>query len=437
MGEKVVIMGAAGKDFHVFNTVFRGRDDVQVVAFTATQIPGIDGRRYPPELAGPGYPDGIPILPEDDLADIIASKGVERVVFAYSDVRYTYVSERRQLVEEAGAVFETAPVEPTMLPSTKPVIAICAVRTGVGKSQTTRHVSRILRNMGKKVVAVRHPMPYGDLTKQRVQRFAALEDLEANDCTIEEMEEYEPHIRNGCVVYAGVDYEAILRSAEKEADVILWDGGNNDTPFFKPTIHITLVDPLRPGHELTYYPGRENLERADVILFNKMDSAKAEDVETVRANVIAANPNAQIVYANSPCTVADPSIIKGKRVLIVEDGPTLTHGEMKYGAGVVAAKQHGAAEIVDPRPWIVGEMAETFEHYPDIGAVLPAMGYGDAQMADLAATIDRCDCDSVVIGTPIDLGRVIKITKPNTRVTYELEVISKPNLADIIRAALG
>ncbi|MBT3220686.1 MAG: GTPase [Proteobacteria bacterium] len=437
MVEKVVIMGAAGKDFHVFNTVFRGKDDVEVVAFTATQNPGIAGRRYPPELAGPGYPDGIPILPEEELVDIIASKKVDRVVFSYSDVRYTYVGERRQLVEEAGAVFETAPVEPTMLPSSKPVVAICAVRTGVGKSQTTRRVSRILRDMGLKVVACRHPMPYGDLTKQRLQRFATLEDLEKHDCTIEEMEEYEPHIRNGCVVYAGVDYEAILRSAEKEADVILWDGGNNDTPFFKPTVHITLVDPLRPGHELTYYPGRENLERADVILFNKMDSAKAEDVETVKANVIAANPEATIVYANSPCTVDDPSIIEGKRVLVVEDGPTLTHGEMKYGAGVVAAKQHNAAEIVDPRPWVVGEMAETFEHYPDIGHVLPAMGYGDGQMADLASTIDRCDCEAVVIGTPIDLGRIIKINKPNTRVTYELEEISKPDLTDILGAAIG
>ncbi len=431
MSKAVIIMGAAGKDFHVFNTVYRGRTDVRIVAFTAAQIPGIDDRRYPAELAGEGYPEGISIEPEDNLEQLIAAHNVDEVVFSYSDVSYDYVDVQRKRVEGAGAKFSTAPTQPTMLPSTKPIIAICAVRTGVGKSQTTRRVTQILRDMGKKVICVRHPMPYGDLVAQRVQRFATLEDLEKHDCTIEEMEEYEPHIRNGSVVYAGVDYEAILRQAETEADVILWDGGNNDTPFFKPDLHITLVDPLRPGHELSYYPGLENLRLADVVLFNKMDSADDADVATVLANVKAENAEATVIYANSPVTVEDPTIIANKRVLVVEDGPTLTHGGMKYGAGIVAARAHNA-ELVDPRPFTVGSITTTFEHYPDIGTLLPAMGYGDEQMADLAKTIDNCECDAVIVGTPIDLSRVIEISKPYTRVTYDLEETSTPGLAQLI-----
>jgi len=430
--EKVLIMGAAGKDFHVFNTVYRGRDDAHVVAFTATQIPGIEGRRYPPELAGPGYPDGIPIEPEDDLEALIARHGIDRVVFAYSDVSYEYVERQRKRAEGAGAAFETAPTDRVMLRSSRPVIAVCAVRTGCGKSQTTRRVAAILNAMGKKGVAIRHPMPYGDLAKQRVQRFATIEDLAAHDCTIEEMEEYEPHIRAGFVVYAGVDYEAILRDAEKEADVILWDGGNNDVSFYKPDLYVTLVDPHRAGHEVDYYPGRENLELADVVLFNKMDSADPAQVKVVEGNVKTHNPDATVVYANSPVTVDDPSVIAGKRVLVVEDGPTLTHGGMTYGAGTIAAKKHGAAEIVDPRPFLVGSLKETFAAYPEIGVLLPAMGYGGPQVRDLQATIDACDCDGVVIGTPIDLARVVDIAKPHTRVTYELEETSSPGLEEAI-----
>jgi len=436
--KNVVIMGAAGKDFHVFNTVYRGRREKgHVVAFTATQIPGIEGRCYPASLAGSGYPEGIPIEPEEELPALIRARSVDHVVFAYSDVSYDYVAEKRRLVEEAGASFETAPTNAVMLESTKPVIAVCAVRTGCGKSQTTRHVARVLASLGKRGVAVRHPMPYGDLARQRLQRFATVADLRAQDCTIEEMEEYEPHIQNGFVVYAGVDYEAILREAEKEADVILWDGGNNDIPFFRPALHITLVDPHRPGHELSYYPGRENLEMADVVLFNKMDSAEASGVATVEANVAKHNPRAKRVYAKSPIRVEHPEIVEGARVLVVEDGPTLTHGGMKFGAGTLAARQHRAAKIVDPRPYLVGSLRETFEHYPGIGTLLPAMGYGADQMADLAATIDACDCDAVVIGTPIDLARVITISKPHTRVTYELEVTSKPDLETILRERLA
>ncbi len=433
---RVLIMGAAGKDFHVFNTVYRGhKDEHEVVAFTATQIPGIDDRKYPAVLAGEGYPQGIDILDEADLVDIIEERQVEHVVFAYSDVSYDYVDAKRKLVEAAGASFAVAPVHEQMIPSTKPVIAVCAVRTGCGKSQTTRHVVKVLQAMGKKVASIRHPMPYGDLAKQAVQRYGELADLEKHECTIEEMEEYEPHIRAGSIVYAGVDYEAILRQAEQEADVILWDGGNNDTPFYKPDLHITIVDPHRPGHELSYYPGKENLELADVVLFNKMDSVQnPEDVKVVEANVAAANPKATVVYADSPCTVAEPELIKGKRVLVVEDGPTLTHGGMKYGAGIVAANNVGVSELVDPRPWTVGEIAETFQKYPEIGTLLPAMGYSDQQIKDLEATIAATECDAVVIGTPIDLGRIVKIDKPHTRVTYELAVTSSPSLEDIIKA---
>jgi len=417
----VLIMGAAGKDFHVFNTCYRGRNGASVVAFTATQIPNIDDRRYPPELAGEAYPEGIPIHPEEELEDLIRDKQVEEVVFAYSDVDEGYLTDRAKRVEAAGARFSRFDVDSTMIESSKPVIAVCAVRTGCGKSQTSRWVVDRLREKGLRTIVIRHPMPYGDLAKQRVQRFATLEDLVEHDCTIEEMEEYEPHIRNGAVVYAGVDYGAILAEAEKEADVILWDGGNNDTPFYKPDLWITLADPHRPGHELSYFPGRTNFERADVILINKCNTADEEAIAAIEANAAKLNPGALVVRADSPVTVEDPSAIRGKRALVVEDGPTLTHGEMKYGAGIVAARDCGAAEIVDPRPWAQGEIAATFAKYPDIGTLLPAMGYGERQMADLAATIDAVDCDVVVIGTPIDLARVVEISKPSVRVTYELK----------------
>jgi predicted GTPase len=437
MTARALIMGAAGKDFHVFNTVYRDDDTVEVVAFTATQIPGIDERRYPAELAGPRYPTGIPIEPEESLETLIREHDVDVVIFAYSDVRYQYVDEKRAIVEAAGARFETAPTKATMIPSSKPVVAVCAVRTGCGKSQTSRYVASLLQGMGKRVGIVRHPMPYGDLTKQRVQRFATLEDLIAHDCTIEEMEEYEPHIKNGMVVWAGVDYEAILRQAEQEADVILWDGGNNDTPFYKPDLHITLVDPHRPGHEISYYPGRENLEMADVILVSKMDTADPDNVQLVEQSVRHHNPDAQVIYADSPVTAADPSIIEGARILAVEDGPTLTHGEMPYGAAVIAAQQHGASAIVDPRPWVIGSLVQTFEQYPNIGSLLPAMGYGEAQVRDLQETINACECDAVVIGTPIDLARIVTIDKPHTRVTYEMQQTGGPPLADILREAVG
>ena len=437
MTRKVLIMGAAGKDFHVFNTVYRGRTDVKVLCFTATQIPGIDGRKYPAELAGPGYPDGIPIESEDDLVTLIERLGIDDVVFAYSDVSYEYVEGKRKLVEATGAAFSESPVDPCMLASTKPVIAICAVRTGSGKSQTTRKVAKILKDMGKRVAAVRHPMPYGNLVAQKVQRFASIDDLKKHECTIEEMEEYEPHIAAGTIIYAGVDYEAILREAEKEADVILWDGGNNDIPFYRPDLWITVVDPHRPGHEKSYYPGRVNAERADVIVFNKMDSAKPEGVRTVEGNLKELNPNATLIYANSPVVADDPSVIEGKRVLVIEDGPTLTHGGMKYGAGVIAAQKYGAAEIVDPRPFVVGEIADTFVKYPEIGEILPAMGYGDKQMADLQATIAKSDVDAVIIGTPIDLSRVIRIDKPKTRITYELDDYSDPSLGRVVADVLA
>ena len=421
MAKKILIMGAAGKDFHVFNTCYRDREEFEIVAFTATQIPNIEDRLYPPSLAGKLYPEGIPIRPEEDLVTLIKEKSVEEVIFAYSDVSYDYVAGKEKIVNDAGATFKTFDVDLTMIPSKRPVIAICAVRTGCGKSQTTRYVMRILKELGKTCVAIRHPMPYGDLAKQAVQRFGELGDLEKHECTIEEIEEYEPHIKSGSVVYAGVDYGAILAEAEKEADVVLWDGGNNDTSFYKADLYLTIADPLRPGHELTHFPGDENFKRAHAIIINKMDSAKPEDVETILENKKTLNPDAVTIKCNSPVTVTDPDMIKGKRVLVVEDGPTLTHGGMKIGAGTVAAKQHGAAEIVDPRPYVVGEMAETFEIYPEIGVVLPAMGYSDQQCADLEETIRRCECDSVIIGTPIDLGRIIKIDKPSTRVTYELE----------------
>jgi len=430
--KKVIIMGAAGRDFHNFNTNFRDNSDYEVVAFTATQIPDIEGRVYPPELAGTLYPNGIPIADESELESLIEKHGVNEVVFSYSDVPYNYVMNRSSIVNNAGASFRLMGLSETWIESTKPVVAICAVRTGCGKSQTTRRVAEILIGRGKKVVAIRHPMPYGDLVKQRVQRFATLEDLDLHECTIEEREEYEPHIMSGVIVYAGVDYEAILREAEKEADVILWDGGNNDFAFYKPDIYITVLDPHRAGHETSYYPGEVNLRAADVLVINKVDSAEAADVEALIKTAQEINPGATIIKADSALTVEDPSLIKDKKVLVVEDGPTLTHGEMKYGAGVVAAQRFGVSEMVDPRPYVVGKLADTFKKYPDIGILLPAQGYGDQQVKDLEATINATPCDAVVIGTPIDLRRVCSIDKPSTRVMYDLKEIGDTNLEDVL-----
>ena len=429
---RVVIMGAAGRDFHNFNVYFRDNPTYEVVAFTATQIPNIEGRRYPPELAGKLYPDGIPVYPEAELATLIREREVDQVVFSYSDVPHEYVMHRGSLVVAAGADFRLMGSRATMLQSSKPVIAVCAVRTGCGKSQTTRYVSDLLQEMGKKVVVVRHPMPYGDLAAQRVQRFASYADLDRYKCTIEEREEYEPHLDRGLVVYAGVDYEQILRQAEAEADIILWDGGNNDLPFFRPDLHIVVADPLRAGHELRYYPGEANLRLADVVIINKVDTAGPEGIATVRENIYAVNPQATVIEAASPIFVDDPDAIRGKRVLVVEDGPTLTHGEMPYGAGVVAARRFGAAELVDPRPYAVGSIAATFQKYPHIGHLLPAMGYGDEQVRELEETINTAECDLVLTATPIDLRRVLDVRHPMDRVRYELQVIGQPNLADIL-----
>jgi len=429
-------MGAAGRDFHDFNVYWKNRDDVEVVGFTATQIPNIEGRVYPPELSGSRYPDGIQIHPEDDLEKLIKEHNVDVVTLAYSDLPHAFVMHQGARVNAAGADFCLLSPEHTMIPSNKPVIAVCAVRTGCGKSQTSRRVSQILKDMGKKVAVIRHPMPYGDLTKQICQRFATLEDMDTHQCTIEEREEYEPHVRAGSVVFAGIDYEEILRQAEKEADVILWDGGNNDTPFYKPDLHITVVDPHRPGHELRYYPGETNLRMADVIVVNKVQTAEPENVQTVLANIKTANPGALVVQANSPVTVADSDGIKGKRVLVIEDGPTLTHGEMPYGAGHVAARQFGAAEIVDPRPFAQGSIKATFEKYDHVTDVLPAMGYSDTQVAELEATIDATPCDLVLVATPIDLGRILKINKPATRVLYELDELDKSLLPNAIAKAV-
>jgi len=433
MKKKVVIMGAAGRDFHNFNVFFRDNPEYEVVAFTATQIPNIEGRRYPPELAGKLYPDGIPILPEEELTSIIKEKKVDIVVFSYSDISHNHVMHKASEAMAAGADFWLLGPESTMLRSEKPVVAVCAVRTGCGKSQTTRKVSDVLRKMGKKVVVIRHPMPYGDLVKQKVQRFATFDDLDKYECTIEEREEYEPHLRRGNIVYAGVDYGAILREAEKEADVILWDGGNNDFPFYKPDLQITVVDPHRPGHELLYHPGETNLRLADVIVVNKVDTAERENVEKVKDTARCINPEAVVIEANSPIFVEDPSVIKGKKVLVVEDGPTLTHGEMAYGAGWVAAKKYGASEIIDPRPYAVGSIIDTYRKYPTTGNVLPAMGYGKQQIKELEETINRAPVDVVVIATPIDLGKLININKPHVRVTYELEEIGTPTLEDILK----
>lgn len=433
---KVIIMGAAGRDFHNFNTVFRDNKKYDVVAFTATQIPNIDGRKYPAALAGELYPKGIPIFPEEELAGLIEKHSVDEVVFSYSDVSFQYVMEKASLAMAHGADFKVLGTRHTMVKSKVPVIAVVAVRTGSGKSQTSRKVCSTLRAMGKRVVAIRHPMPYGDLVKQKVQRYGSIADLKKFKCTVEEMEEYEPHIVEGTIIYAGVDYEAILRKAEKEADVIVWDGGNNDMPFYKPDLTITVVDPHRPGHELTYYPGETNVRLADVIVVNKVDSAVPEDVSTVLRNVASINTRATIIQASSPITVEDEEVIRGKKVLVVEDGPTLTHGNMKYGAGMLAANRFGAKEVVDPRPYAVKSIAETFEKYPKIGILLPAMGYGDAQVKDLETTINNVPCDAVIIGTPIDLRRIINIKKPSTRVQYSLDEKTKPDLEDVLHKFL-
>ena len=433
--KKVIIIGAAGRDFHNFNTHYRDNPDYEVVAFTAAQIPDIAGRSYPKELAGARYPNGIPIFPEDDLQELIQKYDVDECVFSYSDVNYEFVMGVGAKVNAAGAAFTLLGPKQTMLKSSKPVIAVGAIRTGCGKSQTTRKIAQLLNERGLRVIAVRHPMPYGDLNAQKIQRFASLDDLKKHNCTIEEMEEYEPHIISGNVIYAGVDYAEILKQAEKDpngCDVILWDGGNNDFPFYKPDLMITVVDPHRPGHELTYYPGEVTARIADAIVINKIDSADFAGIQAVRNNIAKLNPNAVVIDAASTIEADAPELIKGKRVLVVEDGPTLTHGNMKIGAGVVAAYRFGAAEIVDPREYAVGRLAETFETYPDIGTVLPAMGYGEQQIADLAATIENTPCDCVIIATPIDLARVIKMNKPNTRISYALQEIGSPCLEDVI-----
>jgi predicted GTPase len=430
-------MGAAGRDFHNFNVYFRDNPDYDVVAFTATQIPNIEGRTYPAALAGDAYPEGIPIHPESDLNALIADHKIDQVVFAYSDVQHEYVMHKASQVLAAGSDFRLMGLGTTQVKSSLPVVAVCAVRTGSGKSQTSRYVAGILREMGHQVAVIRHPMPYGDLVKQAVQRFATYEDLEAQDCTIEEREEYEPHLALGSIVYAGVDYEKILRQAESEADVILWDGGNNDLPFYTSDLHIVVADPHRPGHERTYHPGEANVRAADVVVVNKVDTASPENVLQVRQNVREMNPEATLIEAASPIFVDDPSAIRGARVLAVEDGPTLTHGEMAYGAAWVAARRFGAAEIIDPRQFAVGSILETYHKYPTTGAVLPAMGYGEEQMKELEKTINQSDADLVLVGTPIDLGRLLKIDKPSQRVRYELQVIGQPNLKDILKAKFG
>jgi len=430
--KNVIILGAAGRDFHNFNTYFRNREEYNVVAFTAAQIPNIDGRKYPAELAGTFYPEGIPIYPESELIRLIKDLEVQICVFSYSDVTYQKVMSVSSVVNAAGADFMLLGPNQTQVKSTKPVISILAVRTGCGKSQTSRRVIEILMAKGLKVVAIRHPMPYGNLVEQKVQRFATLEDLKKHQCTIEEMEEYEPHVVRGNVIYAGVDYEAILREAEKEADIILWDGGNNDFSFYKSDLTITVADPHRAGHELNYYPGETSLRMADVVIINKIDSSSPENIQIVRNSINKVNPKAIVIDGASPLTVDKPELIRGKKVLVVEDGPTLTHGEMKIGAGTVAAMKFGATELVDPRMYAVGKLAETFRIYPNIGTLLPAMGYGDEQVADLEKTIENTPCDTVVIATPIDLNRIVTINKPTVQVGYDLQEIGKPDLNDIL-----
>lgn len=432
MKRNVIIMGAAGRDFHNFNLYFLDNNDYQVVAFTATQIPDIEDRKYPSELAGKLYPDGIPIFPECELKNLIKSNKVDLVVFSYSDVTYNYVMHKSALVNSCGADFMLMGTKNTQVKSTKPLISVCAVRTGCGKSQTSRKIINILKKFGKKVVVIRHPMPYGNLVEQKVQRFASYKDMDKHKCTIEEREEYEPHILNDTVVYAGVDYGAILQEAEKEADIILWDGGNNDSTFYKTDLQITVVDPHRAGDELKYYPSEINLLLADVVIINKMDTANNKKILTTRKNIKEKNPNAIVIDAASPISVDNPELIRGKKVLVVEDGPTLTHGEMKYGAGVVAAQKFGCSEMIDPRPFTTGKITETYKKYKNIGILLPAMGYSDEQVKDLEKTINRTECDTVIIATPIDLQKIIKIDKPSVRVQYDLQEIGQPTLENIL-----
>lgn len=431
--KKVLIMGAAGRDFHNFNVYFRNNENYRVVAFTATQIPDIEGRKYPPKLAGPLYPEGIPIYPESELTELIRKLKIDEVVFSYSDVSHEYVMHKASEVLSAGANFTLLGPQATMLKSKVPVVSVCAVRTGCGKSQTSRRVSKILMAKNRKLVVIRHPMPYGNLSEQKVQRFATIEDLDRHRCTIEEREEYEPHIRNGAIVYAGVDYEAILREAEKEAEVILWDGGNNDFPFIESNMEIVVTDPHRQGHELKYHPGETNFRRAKCIVINKIDTAENEKINLLRENIRRINPDAVIVEAASPIFLHDGSQIRGKRVLVIEDGPTLTHGEMSYGAGVVAAMKYGAKELVDPREFAVGSIGETYKKYPQIGKILPAMGYGEKQIKELEETINRSNADLVIVATPIDLGKVLRLNKPFLRVFYELQEIGTPTLEDVLK----
>ncbi len=434
---RVLIMGAAGRDFHNFNTFYRDNEHYEVVAFTATQIPDIEGRTYPPELAGKLYPEGIPIYDEAELNTLIKDLQIDEVVFAYSDVSYDYVMHKASEVMAAGADYRLIGPQHTMLKSTKPLVAVGAVRTGCGKSQTTRAVSLALRDLGYKIAVVRHPMPYGDLAKQAVQRFETYDDLDKHEVTIEEREEYEPHLDNGVVVFAGVDYERILREAEKEADIVLWDGGNNDFPFYAPDLYLVIVDPLRPGHEQSYHPGEMNLRMADVVVINKIDSAAPEGLQQVRESIRALNPNARVIDAASPTFVENGDLLRGKKVLVIEDGPTLTHGEMAYGAGVVAAQRFGAAELVDPRPYAVRSITATFEKYPTTGALLPAMGYGDAQRADLEETVRNTPCDVVIVATPIDLSRIITIDQPTVRVRYELQELGSLTVAQVLEEKFG
>ena len=436
MRRNLVVMGAAGRDFHVFNCCFRDKPEFNVLAFTAAQIPHIQDRRYPAELAGPLYPDGIPIHAETELDLLLDAGNVDEVVFAYSDISLAYVDTRRKRVEARGVAFSTFDIDATMLAASQPVIAVTAVRTGCGKSQASRRVTHILRELGRKTVVVRHPMPYGDLATQAVQRFADYEDLDRHDCTIEEREEYEPHIRNGVIVYAGIDYGAILEQAQDEADVIVWDGGNNDTPFYRPDLWITIADPHRAGHELEYFPGTENFARADLIIVNKVGSAEPKNIATVEANAARVNPDARVVRRDSELDVPEPGRIRGKRVLVIEDGPTTTHGGMAFGAGVLAARENGAAQLVDPRQWAVGEIAETFRQYPDTGALLPAMGYGAAQVRDLQATVNAVDCDLVLVATPIDLTRLIDIRKPHMRIGYFMPA-GDGTITETVKRTLG
>lgn len=431
--KNVLIMGAAGRDFHNFNVFFRGNQNYRVRAFTAAQIPDIDDRKYPAELAGDLYPEGIPIHPEEDLEDLIRSMDIAEVYFSYSDVPHAFVMHQASRVQAAGTSFNLLGPDETMIKSRLPLVSVCAVRTGCGKSQTTRKIALILKDKGRRVVVIRHPMPYGDLIKQKVQRFATYEDMIAQECTIEEMEEYEPHINNGILVYAGVDYGAILEEAEKEADIILWDGGNNDTPFYRADLEIVVVDPHRPGHEMSYYPGETNFRRADVLVINKMDTAQQKDVDKIMENIRAFNPGATVVEASSPISVHESEQIRGKSVLVIEDGPTLTHGEMAFGAGIVAAEKYGASRIVDPRPYAQGSIQDTFAKYSHLDKVLPAMGYGKAQISELSETIDKVECDLVISATPIDLGRLIHPNKKMLRVTYDLEERRKPDLEDILK----